>query len=201
MFIDEGSYNCVFIFGSLTFIFNYFLNKIEINLLCAIVATNIFFGCKKNKEGFDVSKLLKNIENNGGIKQISEKLSESLEKKEEEEEEEEEDEEEDKKKKIEKMEKKLEATKKIINKKKKKNIKKEGYKKEINIQKQNIEGLLNKFNELKNNKDSVINPQALSIFMNMNKKISNASDESEFHKLKNTLKNNKEAIKSLIDAF
>ena len=70
-----------------------------------------------------------------------------------------------------------------------------------NKKKVNMEGLLNKFNKLKNNKDAAINPQALSAFMNMNKKISKASSDDEFHNIKNLLKNNKETIKKLIDVF
>jgi len=195
MFIDKRAYNCVLIFGSLTIIFNYFLNKIEINLLCSIVATNIFFGCKKNKEGFDIAQIteqLKNIQKNSQKKVATE------------EEDEEDEEVEVKKGNSKEMVKKKEEVVKILEKITKKNTKKKekGNKEEIvTKQKKNIEGLLSKFNELKNNKDAVINPQALSLFMNMNKSISNASDESQFHNLKNLLKNNKEAVKNLIDAF
>ena len=198
MFIDKRDYNCVLIFGSLTFIFNFFLNKIEINLLCSIVATNIFFACKKNKEGFDIGKLAQQLEN---IQQKSSKKDVGPEEEDEVEEEDGEVEEEDgqevvkKKHKIVKKNHKMDKKNKIVKKKDK------GYKKEITNQKKNIEGLLGKFAELKNNKDAVINPQALSVFMNMNKSISNATDESEFYNLKNLLKNNKEAVKNLIDAF
>ena len=205
MFIDKRAYNCVLIFGSLTIIFNYFLNKIEINLLCSIVATNIFFGCKKNKEGFDIAQIteqLKNIQKNSQKKVATEEEDEEDE--EDEEVEEDEEDEEVKKGNSKEMVKKKEEVVKILEKITKKNTKKKekGNKEEIvTKQKKNIEGLLSKFNELKNNKDAVINPQALSLFMNMNKSISNASDESQFHNLKNLLKNNKEAVKNLIDAF
>ena len=179
MFIAEGSYNCIFIFIALSFIFNYFLNNPKINLLLSIVFTNIFFGCKKMKEG---------LENK------DEEDDDDDEDDEEEDDEDDEDDEEEKKKKMKKIKKKIEKEK-----EEKKNILESVM--DSNKKKVNMEGLLNKFNKLKNNKDAAINPQALSAFMNMNKKISKASSDDEFHNIKNLLKNNKETIKKLIDVF
>ena len=53
MFLNDKSYNCILIFSTLTFIFNYFYNNPKIDLLLAMIFTNVFFGCKKIKEGFE----------------------------------------------------------------------------------------------------------------------------------------------------
>ena len=183
MFIADGSYNCVFIFSSLTLIFNYFLNKSEISLLCSIVFTNILFGCKKIKEG------LKNKDD----EEHDDEDDEEHDDEEHDDKEHDEEKHEDKKDKYKNIDKLLTG--------KKKNKMKEVKNIDKKKQKKNLEGLLNKFNVLKNDKDSIINPQALSVFMNLNKKMSSATSENDFTDLKKLLRNNKETMKNIIDAF
>jgi len=200
MFIADGSYNCVFIFSALTFIFNYFLNKPKISLLCAIVSTNIFFGCKKIKEG------LKNKDKKDKKDKDEDNDDENHEDNDDENHEDNDDENHEGNDDEELLEKVKKIKENIIEdnkmKKNKENDDEDNkMKKNKENQKKRIEGLLNKFDILKNDKDSIINPKALSVFMNLNKKVSNANSDGEFHNLKNLLKNNKQTMKNLIDAF
>jgi hypothetical protein len=78
-YISISAYECALVFGAAIFVLNYFTKHVSLQILGALLASNVLFGCgraRKSNEGFDPTELVENTVNTA--KNVAEKTAKGL---------------------------------------------------------------------------------------------------------------------------